>query len=114
MRTGLLLLVFTCSALASLARREAKVGDRVELYLGNQTTIWCRTTRYRTRGSCYPFRNSIFFRNNGSLVLESVDEYDSGMYYALGGFENVSNREGRVGRMTLVANAEIVLDVHKK
>ncbi|KAK5976981.1 hypothetical protein GCK32_003767 [Trichostrongylus colubriformis] len=114
MRTSLLLLVFTCCALASLYRREAKVGERVELYLGNQTHSWCRITTYHTRGTCFPFRNtnSKFFRENGTLVFESVKESDSGMYYALGGAEK-PNGESRAGRLALLADAEIVLSVHK-
>ncbi|KAK5971693.1 hypothetical protein GCK32_015700, partial [Trichostrongylus colubriformis] len=79
MRTGLLLLIFTSCAMALLMFRHAKVGDRVELYLGNQTKTWCRR-----QGTCYPFLNSSStVHSNGSLIFESVQESDSGMYYSL-------------------------------
>ncbi|KAK5979184.1 hypothetical protein GCK32_003560, partial [Trichostrongylus colubriformis] len=64
------------------------VGDRVELYLGNQTKTWYRDVRSgRTMGSCRisgcsPFPNSIL-QKNGSLIFESVRESDSGTYYML-------------------------------
>ncbi|KAK5976984.1 hypothetical protein GCK32_003770 [Trichostrongylus colubriformis] len=107
MRTGLLLLLLSSCALASLFRLNAEVGDRVELYLGNRTKTWCRQ-----EGTCYPFSNSnSTLQSNGSLIFKSVQESDSGTYYSLE--VQKPPRTGKGGPMTLVADAEIVLTVKR-
>ncbi|KAK5968408.1 hypothetical protein GCK32_013078 [Trichostrongylus colubriformis] len=116
MRTGLLLLIFTSCATAALLRLEAKVGERLELNLGNRHGTWYRHTGNGWRRGkctiphCAPFPNSTL-QKNGSLVFKSVKKSDSGMYLLYGAQER-SNRGRRVGPVARVADTVIDLYVH--
>ncbi|KAK5974624.1 hypothetical protein GCK32_019581 [Trichostrongylus colubriformis] len=114
MRSGLLLLTFTCCALASLMIRYAKVGERVELNLGNRTRPWYRETfdgsgtigRCR-KPLCHPFPNTTaLLMNNGTLLFESVRESDSGVYALLDLVEEPTD-----GQVPCIAHEAIVLQV---
>ncbi|KAK5981215.1 hypothetical protein GCK32_007640 [Trichostrongylus colubriformis] len=120
MLTGLLLLIFTSCAMTELYHLNAKVGDTVRLNLGNGT-VWCRD---KGNGDV---KCQFFFLStarttfqNGSLIITSVRESDSGKYFSPDTAKKVPNRKGNGGLgkrrgngtlKTLLARREIVLNV---